>query len=428
MKAILIDAYEKQVREVEFDPSKSWDDLRELCKLRLFTVAVHIDDKTDILVDDEGLFKEGNLPGFSYEGYPGHLVGSGVIVQHDEDGNSVSLDRISLDEVSSKVGWVVMPNSSKEKILKEGPKITGFTQDWDDIPLVPRSSILDRYKAFMANNPAESKADQTRLIFLNESLSDQSGHNSALVQGILRPGRKEINPTPDVTGILATRYVQHDNVIHSAQRDYRPFFLGEPFPIVWIESPNRPLLGILQSGFGNEQPIPIYAIWLWRSTADNYAAVLIGRNFSVATIISDEPNADTAAYMMSAVHSFLFHLFRKLAKEGQLGTERIHERFKVGSGHGKKVVKIKDIVHIRMKQKVSVSTISSEGRTIEWSHRWEVMGHWRRVQGIGKDDQGRYHIQGFTWVMPHTKGPEEKDLVKKTRVYLAGTEGDHEQG
>lgn len=43
---------------------------------------------------------------------------------------------------------------------------------------------------------------------------------------------------------------------------------------------------------------------------------------------------------------------------------------------------------------------------VDWSHRWEVRGHFRRTPSGGK-----------TYVRPHIKGPIDKPLVTKRRVY-----------
>lgn len=53
---------------------------------------------------------------------------------------------------------------------------------------------------------------------------------------------------------------------------------------------------------------------------------------------------------------------------------------------------------------------------INWSHRWEVRGHWRKVAGLGKDRAGEYVVPHFTWVKEFEKGPLGKALVVKTRV------------
>ena len=50
-----------------------------------------------------------------------------------------------------------------------------------------------------------------------------------------------------------------------------------------------------------------------------------------------------------------------------------------------------------------------EGRPVEWSHRWMVSGHWRRL-----DRDGRIKM---TWVSPHIKGPEDKPFIPKDRFY-----------
>ena len=51
--------------------------------------------------------------------------------------------------------------------------------------------------------------------------------------------------------------------------------------------------------------------------------------------------------------------------------------------------------------------IGEEG--VEWSHRWIVSGHWRRI--IDKEGVPR-----MTWVRQHVKGPEHKPLVIKEKV------------
>lgn len=49
----------------------------------------------------------------------------------------------------------------------------------------------------------------------------------------------------------------------------------------------------------------------------------------------------------------------------------------------------------------------------EYSHRWVVNGHWR-LAAVGP---GRAERR-LTWVHPHVKGPEDKPLVVKPRVFV----------
>lgn len=106
-------------------------------------------------------------------------------------------------------------------------------------------------------------------------------------------------------------------------------------------------------------------------------------------------------------------------KEIRMGSERINERLKIGSGKGKEVFKIKEVVHVSLTRKESaLPKVGSFGREIDWSHRWEVSGHWRKIPegSVGKSPTGEYGVRGFTWVVPHEKGPDNKPVVKKVRV------------
>jgi len=120
----------------------------------------------------------------------------------------------------------------------------------------------------------------------------------------------------------------------------------------------------------------------------------------------------------TAFHLTLVHLFRLMrAGEAQYGAQPFAARFKFKDATGEKQnVKINQIVHVRLKDKYRASSADGGTDAVNWSHRWEVRGHWRRVAGIGKDRDGNYLVKGFTWVSACTKGPEEKAVVKKLRL------------
>ena len=86
---------------------------------------------------------------------------------------------------------------------------------------------------------------------------------------------------------------------------------------------------------------------------------------------------------------------------------------------------VKQFVRIVLKNKdrETVKPITPGG-TVEWTHRWEKVGHWRRVHGIGKDREGVYQVPGLTWVRETVCGPEDKPLVKKTRFYTDKSRGE----
>jgi len=93
---------------------------------------------------------------------------------------------------------------------------------------------------------------------------------------------------------------------------------------------------------------------------------------------------------------------------------KINHRFKIGSGKDRSLCQIKDSVDVILR-KDRAKYEASIGRPVNWSHRWEVSGHWRLCEGLGKDQFGDRSIQGFTWVNAHEKGPASKDLKLKSR-------------
>lgn len=106
----------------------------------------------------------------------------------------------------------------------------------------------------------------------------------------------------------------------------------------------------------------------------------------------------------------------ELNKPGVAGFINVNEKVKIRTpSSGTAFHKIKKIVYIRDSRQKDVQPIL--GRTIDWTHRWMVRGHWRTNQGkVGKDRGGNYCVPNFTWVSEHERGPEDAPLVSKTRV------------
>lgn len=124
---------------------------------------------------------------------------------------------------------------------------------------------------------------------------------------------------------------------------------------------------------------------------------------------------EEAKILYLALVNFLRKVYLDQIKNQDIGVAKTNERIKYKIDGVKKTKKIKNITYITS-SKTKPST--SNNLTINWdySHRWEVRGHWRVCKGIGKDRQGEYCVNGFTWVKPHEKGPEDKPLIKKTRI------------
>ena len=104
----------------------------------------------------------------------------------------------------------------------------------------------------------------------------------------------------------------------------------------------------------------------------------------------------------------------KAIHNGKEGVEKVKKYLKIGRGKNKENHKINRIIHIREKKTSEDKIKSVSGRSIDWSHSWLVRGHWRRIDGIGKNRLGEYVIEGKTFVSPHQKG--KGDLIKKVRM------------
>ena len=103
MKAILIDVYEKEIREVDYDGTLDFIYFNLACGT--FDV-VRIDDVNGIFVDDEGLLRQNQLY-FEYPSSNGifQLAGNGLILGVDDEGNSIS-PTLTVEDVKSKVNFL----------------------------------------------------------------------------------------------------------------------------------------------------------------------------------------------------------------------------------------------------------------------------------------------------------------------------------
>lgn len=90
----------------------------------------------------------------------------------------------------------------------------------------------------------------------------------------------------------------------------------------------------------------------------------------------------------------------------------------------KETLKVARPVYIYLEKKPSeraknlLSTYESKG--VERSSSWYVRGHWRKLDAPnkrGKNAQGQYVVEGFTWVLPHKCG--NKNIIPDNKTYIA---------
>jgi len=145
-----------------------------------------------------------------------------------------------------------------------------------------------------------------------------------------------------------------------------------------------------------------------------FAAIELWEDHLSCSLWRENQNEESGAPGVFSMYPMLRELL-KMALSHKIGSLPFRPYLQVGRGSYKKTIRPQPIVYIS-KEKVVGQTLFS--RFVDWSHRWEVMGHWRTCAGTGKDRDGVYSIQGKTWVIPHVKGKGE--LVRKTRIVNEG--------
>lgn len=119
--------------------------------------------------------------------------------------------------------------------------------------------------------------------------------------------------------------------------------------------------------------------------------------------------------LTAAFNDILKELTNRIATE-DVGFQQINQKVKLGTGSNKRFHKIRKVVYVKPKKAVLGEKEEAQSKLVNWTQRWFVRGHWRKTDTLGKDREGNYSVEGFTWVTEHVKGPEDAPLVKKTRV------------
>lgn len=142
--------------------------------------------------------------------------------------------------------------------------------------------------------------------------------------------------------------------------------------------------------------------------------ILTGLDADFINIEEIGMNSDDIVFLTTGVVVTFIALIND--KNYLLGEEKIPKiKFKTGTGSSRTSHEINKIIHISHSNNISKGRLV--GRQIDWSHRWIVRGHWRKIRGAGKDANGTM-VFGKTWIRAFEKGPEDKPLVSdKIRIF-----------
>lgn len=176
-----------------------------------------------------------------------------------------------------------------------------------------------------------------------------------------------------------------------------------PFECFSIEmSGDRPI----SSPKPGDAPVEIWAMMICEYGPKlfiSYSLVRVLENWAIAVTGNSELQTN----------GLIQHYIDRISKE-KSGLEIVNVKQKIGSGKLKTFHKIKSVIHITGSPSRYSGSYGS--REVDWTHRFEVRGHWRKVSGIGKDRQGNYGTEGFTWISSYVKGSDDLPLIKKQRV------------
>jgi hypothetical protein len=135
--------------------------------------------------------------------------------------------------------------------------------------------------------------------------------------------------------------------------------------------------------------------------------------------LADFEAADKGIVFVSNTEGILVKEYLRLLNTHKMGLENVRARVQIKDGKGKRRHEIRQIIHVRSKKEVRKLLEEQEGqkkRTIDWTHRFEVRGHWVSLPGgLGKNREGIYCVNDWTWRVHHERGPKNMPLIKKVR-------------
>jgi hypothetical protein len=257
--------------------------------------------------------------------------------------------------------------------------------------------------------------------FLIEKLSNP---NSAIPEGIKKLVFRAVKDSniifytnPDPFGIKTGTMHKPDEVPDNFQ-------INLPFKKVLLESNPHGNLGFYNLAIEEDDTIFLVRSILIEEICPNEfklfymgTSVLDGR--AKLSFVKDNLNLEVLRNNKDDVwlaHLKAVYFLLNLIKTGAIAKEKIYKKYVFKIKDKKQEIIVKDLIHIYSKKEQTPKSIIT-GKIIEWSHRWEVRGHWRKTKsGIGKDRENKNIFNGFTWVVPHEKGAQDLPVTKKIRI------------
>ena len=235
------------------------------------------------------------------------------------------------------------------------------------------------------------------------------------VQCSLDGKRREINPK------VFDEYLEKVTPIVFMPKNMTPEMLSEENPDHQISE--APFQFFSVEMYGDNTPISVpnwtqeegtranlYCIVCYESSPHVWGYLALCKGY-----YEDTHNEFWMVLRVGAVGTILQALIDRL-NTGRMGAETVRQTVKIGSGKDKRIHRIRQVIYCGPKKNYEKINETVQ-RNIDWSHRWQVRGHWVKLEGrLGKNRDGEYVVSGWTWRSQYEKGPEGKPLIKKVRV------------
>ena len=173
---------------------------------------------------------------------------------------------------------------------------------------------------------------------------------------------------------------------------------GAPFTSFSIEVLGKPVC----SPRMGDHPVSLYCLLTFEAKDGVFVFVGLAKIGSITRVIA-----------LNNLGNIVDEFLKRLNQES-VGREAGRTRVKIGTGSGKRTATYHGVIHVVPRK---LRATYSGSRPVDWSYRFPVRGHWRVIEGLGKDRNGVYREHNRTWVSDHVRGDEKLPLVdRKTRV------------
>jgi hypothetical protein len=191
-------------------------------------------------------------------------------------------------------------------------------------------------------------------------------------------------------------------------------FLDLPFPVVLLDTSSKFWAMPQVDSYGKPYEL-FFLCFLVRETSPG-SCEIIGVTYN-----PHEPEGATMAFWSSDQKPcpIPVHIVQRLCSgirslETRIASEVVNRKLKFGKKRERKFIKLSRVVRVSLKKEAV--PVPTYGGSMNWDICWEVRGHWRKVQTIGKDRTGNYGVPGATWVTPHIRGDKTQKPIHQLRV------------